>query len=178
MEARFDRDRNPRYNSEENQYEDELEDEMFDIMFKKIKARQDAEDLMDEDYQEHEWIAGNEDLDYKDDCKSELDDDEAKQMLDKLAAELVELGRPDEEEVLFNFDEEGEDDDNTQEDVAVESGEEDSVARARVRFADTDDNESDTKGIVRSHSDDGVEIGAKRVFAQDTIDPISHKESK
>ncbi|CAJ1938574.1 unnamed protein product [Cylindrotheca closterium] len=83
-------------------------------------------------------------------------------MLDKLAAELVELARPDKEEVLFNFDEE--DDDNTQEDVTVESGEEDSVARAGVRFADTDDNESDTKGIVRSYSDDGVEIGTKRVL--------------
>ncbi|CAJ1940966.1 unnamed protein product [Cylindrotheca closterium] len=158
METRFDRDRNPRYDSEANQYEDELEDKMFDRMFKKIKARQDAEDLMDEDYQEHEWIAANEDMDYKDEYESELDDDKAKQMLDELAAELVELGRPDEEEVLFDFD------DDTQEDVTVESEEEDDVARAGVRFADTDDNESDTKGIVRSYSDDGVEVGAKRVL--------------
>ncbi|CAJ1951088.1 unnamed protein product [Cylindrotheca closterium] len=53
MESRFDRDRNPRYDSEANQYEDELEDKMFDRLFKKIKAKQDAEDPMDEDYQEH-----------------------------------------------------------------------------------------------------------------------------
>ncbi|CAJ1944110.1 unnamed protein product [Cylindrotheca closterium] len=87
MEARFNRDRNPSYDREANQYDDELEDEMFDRIFKKIKARQDAEDLMDEDYQEHKWISGNEDIDYEDDYKSKLDDDKAKQMLDKLAAE-------------------------------------------------------------------------------------------
>ncbi|CAJ1970249.1 unnamed protein product [Cylindrotheca closterium] len=131
---------------------------MFDRMFKKIKAKQDAEDLMDEDYQEHEWITANEDMDYEDEYESELDDEETKQMLDELAAELVELGKPDKEEVLFEFD------DDTQEDVAVESEEEDGVARAGVRFADTDDNESDTKGIVRSYSDDSVEVGAKRVL--------------
>ncbi|CAJ1960256.1 unnamed protein product [Cylindrotheca closterium] len=158
MEARFDRDRNPRYNSEANQYEDELEDEMFDRMFKKIKAKQDAEDLMDEDYQEHEWITVNEDMDYKDEYESELDNEETRQMSDELPAELVELGKPDEEEVLFEFD------DDTQEDVPVESEEEDGAARAGVRFADTDDNESDTEGIVRSYSDDGVEVGAKRVL--------------
>ncbi|CAJ1951086.1 unnamed protein product [Cylindrotheca closterium] len=78
-----------------------------------------------------------------------------KQMLDELAAELVELGKPDKEEVLFEFD------DDTQEDVAVESEEEDG---AGVRFADTDDNESDTEGVVRSYSDDGVKVGAKRVL--------------
>ncbi|CAJ1967282.1 unnamed protein product [Cylindrotheca closterium] len=157
MEARFNRDRNPRYDSEANQYEDELEDKMFDRMFKKIKAKQDAEDLMDKDYQEHEWITANEDMDYEDKYKSELGDEETKQMLDKLAAELVELGKP-EEEVLFEFD------DDTQEDVAVESEEENGVARAGVRFADTDDNESNTEGIVRSYSDDGVKVGAKRVL--------------
>ncbi|CAJ1934793.1 unnamed protein product [Cylindrotheca closterium] len=91
---------------------DELEDEMFDRMFKKIKARQDADYLMDEDYQEHEWITANEDMDYEE-YESELDNEETKQMLDKLAAELVELGKPYEEEVLFEFD------DDTQEDVAV-----------------------------------------------------------
>ncbi|CAJ1970385.1 unnamed protein product [Cylindrotheca closterium] len=119
---------------------------------------------MDKDYQEHKWITGDEDMDmdYEDEYESELEDDKAKQMLDELAAELVELGRPDKEEVLFDFDEE--DDDNTQEDVAVESEEEDSVARAGVRFADTDDNESDTKGIVRSYSDNCVEIGTKMVL--------------
>ncbi|CAJ1939769.1 unnamed protein product [Cylindrotheca closterium] len=168
MEVKFNRERNPRYDSEANQYEDELEDEMFDRMFKKIKARQDAEDLMDEDYQEHEWITGNEDMDYEDDYESELDDDEAKQMLDELAAELVELGKPDKEEILFDFNEEEEKDDdgdNAHKDVVVDSEEEDSVARTVVRFADTDDNESDTEGIVRSYSDNGVEeIGAKRVL--------------
>ncbi|CAJ1933125.1 unnamed protein product [Cylindrotheca closterium] len=158
MEARFDRDRNPRYDSKANQYEDELEDKMFNRMFKKIKAKQDAEDLMDEDYQEHEWITANEDMDYKDEYESELDDEETKQMLDKLAAELVELGKPEEEEVLFEFD------DDAQEDVEVESEEEDGVARAGVRFADTDDDESNTEEIVRSYSDNGVEVGAKRVL--------------
>ncbi|CAJ1959585.1 unnamed protein product [Cylindrotheca closterium] len=133
-------------------------DKAFIRMFKKIKARQDAEDLMDEDYKEHEWITANEDMDYKDEYKSELDNEETKQMLDELAAELVKLGKPDKEEVLFEFD------DNMQEDVAVESEEEDGVARAGVRFADTDDNESDNKGIVRSYSDDGVKVGAKRVL--------------
>ncbi|CAJ1931211.1 unnamed protein product, partial [Cylindrotheca closterium] len=97
-------------------------------------------------------------MDYEDEYESELDNDEAKQMLDELAAELVELGRPEEEEVLLDFD------DDTQEDVAVESEEEDGVARTGVRFADTDDNESDTEGIVRSYSDNGVEVGAKRVL--------------
>ncbi|CAJ1934587.1 unnamed protein product [Cylindrotheca closterium] len=167
IEVRFDKDRNPRYDSEANQYEDELEDEMFDRMFKKIKARQDAEDMMDEDYEEHQWINSNEDIDYENNYESELDDDEAKQMLDELAAELVELGKPDKEEILFDLfeeEEEDDDDDNTHEDVEVDSGEEDRVARAGVRFADTDDNESDTEGIVRSYSDNGVEIGAKRVL--------------
>ncbi|CAJ1950474.1 unnamed protein product [Cylindrotheca closterium] len=160
MEARLDRDRNPRYDSKASQYEDELEDEMFNRMFKQIKARQDAEDQLDKDYQEHEWITGNEDIDYEDNYESELDDDEAKQMLDKLAAELVEPGKPDKEEVLFTFDEEDEDDDNTQEGVVVESEEEDSVAHTGVRFADG----NESKGIVRSYIDDGVEIGTKRVL--------------
>ncbi|CAJ1939680.1 unnamed protein product [Cylindrotheca closterium] len=151
MEARFDRDRNPRHDSEANQYEDELDDKMFNRMFKKIKAKQDAEDLMDEDYQEHKWITANEDMDYEDEYKSELDNEENKQMLDRLAAELVELGKPD-KEVLFKFD------------VAFESEEEDGVACAGVRFADTNDKESDTKGIIRSYSDNGVEVGAKRVL--------------
>ncbi|CAJ1946167.1 unnamed protein product, partial [Cylindrotheca closterium] len=109
----------------------------------------------------------NEGMDYEDEYESELDDVEAKQMLDELAAELVELGRSDEEEVLFEFDDDTQEDvtdDDTQEDVAVGSDEEDGVARTGVRFADTDDNESDTEGIVRSYSDDGVEVGAKRVL--------------
>ena len=139
----------------------EHDDAVFDEMFERIRARQEAEDEMDEDY------LSDIDGDYESDEDDEIDSDEAAQMLDELAAELVELGKPDEEEIEFDFDEEEEEEEpegvsNLQTNGRTKSSD---GFRPGVRFEETETSEPSMNEVSkRNYDDDGIEVPKKQVL--------------
>jgi hypothetical protein len=144
--------------------DDERDDAVFDEMFERIRERQEAEDEIDEDF------LSDIDGDYESDEDDELDSEEAAQMLDELAAELVELGKPDEEEIEFDFDEEDEDEEeNEPEDVSnlqtIGETKSSDDFRPGVRFEETETSEPSMNEVKkRSYDDDGIEVPKKRVL--------------
>ena len=126
-----------------------------DALYKRIRDRQMREDALDEDFEPYS--------DYDTDTDHSQSDQE--NMLDELAEELVDLQRPEEEELVFDEDDDDvdmEDEPEEDEEIANEDGENeveelsDDVDRPGVRF-NTSTSDDEDQQTTHSYDDVGVE---------------------